>query len=92
MKLDLTLHMMTYTHNDVKHVSPSVIIWNGRDILSTHCLAIDAHDSKSAFDVGLGVFSVADSVVKLLTALGHTVHGDYSFKTVREKIMSDLGI
>lgn len=80
MTIRITLNAYTFMHNDVKHMSVSLIIWNG-----DRCAAIGCEgyvtSSNRIFDKALDVVPQAIQTQRALQFLGHTVELDDVFSS-----------
>ena len=80
MTIRITLNAYTFMHDDVKHMSVSLIIWNGDRCVAIGC---EGHvtSSRSIFDKALEVMPQAIQTQRALQFLGHTVELDDVFSS-----------
>lgn len=81
MTIRITLYASTFTHEGVKHMSTSLMLWTGGDICGSVEVGGYVKDGRDVFMKAMDVARMADQQKRLLEALGHEVEMEDAFKT-----------
>jgi hypothetical protein len=81
MTIRITLYANTFMHNDVKHMSVSIMLWTGKDICGSVEVAGYVKSDSEVFMKAMDVARLVDQQKCLLEALHLTVELDEVFKT-----------
>ena len=81
MTIRITMYASTFTHEGVKHMSTSLMLWTGGDICGSVEVGGYVKDGRDVFMKAMDVARMADQQKRLLEALSHEVELDYVFNT-----------